>query len=446
MTVRDLGDDDYDVVIVGGGPAGLSAGVRCANEGVKTLLIERSPILTPRICWLAEAREGIEKLRKIGVEVKDIAVDYMDTFRLITRNSKGNKAEGAISAKGYNLLGEKDVACYCVDNQDVERALLNLTDKLGIKDKNGVVGAERKDGIVELKLANGETIKTKILIDASGPLREPSRMLGKEWNPRYMWTAYGFVVRGANIKERLMGGEHTTLCDWWPTLNHGEIGCLWIDPHGDDGAYVFIGTSTILDKRNPFTYGYPPFGLNAKEHAKAYLENVRNSYLNMPEYKDIFKEAKIERDVWGLYTGEWETKPYDSNLLMAGVSAGHGTYWLGAHMQSIIYGWDAGSVAVESIGNDDYSGNFLKKYYGLLKKDCIYNMGLYGYASQLCTRFPWLIGSTMCDMMNYLSDKSWGPPLIHTTAVGKFKFSDYAKVTPSLIPRALKRLSEEVIK
>jgi Dehydrogenases (flavoproteins) len=48
MTVRDLGDNNYEVVIVGGGPAGLSAGVRCANEGVKTLLVEATDILLPK--------------------------------------------------------------------------------------------------------------------------------------------------------------------------------------------------------------------------------------------------------------------------------------------------------------------------------------------------------------------------------------------------------------
>jgi len=65
MTVRDLGDDDYDVVIVGGGPAGLSAGVRCANEGVKTLLIEKDPILKSRKSWVAASKKE-EKLSKIG--------------------------------------------------------------------------------------------------------------------------------------------------------------------------------------------------------------------------------------------------------------------------------------------------------------------------------------------------------------------------------------------
>jgi len=67
MTVRDLGDDDYDVVIVGGGPAGLSAGVRCANEGVKTLLIEKDPILKSRKSWVAASKKGREVVKDWGI-------------------------------------------------------------------------------------------------------------------------------------------------------------------------------------------------------------------------------------------------------------------------------------------------------------------------------------------------------------------------------------------
>ena len=32
---------NYDVVIVGGGPAGMGAGIECAKTGAKTLIIER---------------------------------------------------------------------------------------------------------------------------------------------------------------------------------------------------------------------------------------------------------------------------------------------------------------------------------------------------------------------------------------------------------------------
>ena len=33
--------DKYDVVIIGGGPAGMGAGIECAKTGAKTLIIER---------------------------------------------------------------------------------------------------------------------------------------------------------------------------------------------------------------------------------------------------------------------------------------------------------------------------------------------------------------------------------------------------------------------
>ena len=35
----------YDVVVIGGGPAGMSASVECSKNGLKTLLIERNPFL-----------------------------------------------------------------------------------------------------------------------------------------------------------------------------------------------------------------------------------------------------------------------------------------------------------------------------------------------------------------------------------------------------------------
>ena len=31
----------YDVVIIGGGPAGMGAGIECSKTGAKTLIIER---------------------------------------------------------------------------------------------------------------------------------------------------------------------------------------------------------------------------------------------------------------------------------------------------------------------------------------------------------------------------------------------------------------------
>ena len=48
---------NYDVVIIGGGPAGMGAGIECAKTGAKTLIIERDNrlggILNQCICFEA---------------------------------------------------------------------------------------------------------------------------------------------------------------------------------------------------------------------------------------------------------------------------------------------------------------------------------------------------------------------------------------------------------
>ena len=48
--------DDYDVVVVGGGPGGFAGAVSAAREGAKTLLLEREGCLgggatTMMVCW-----------------------------------------------------------------------------------------------------------------------------------------------------------------------------------------------------------------------------------------------------------------------------------------------------------------------------------------------------------------------------------------------------------
>ena len=54
-------DYDYDVVIVGGGPAGLSAGWAAARNGARVAVLEREEAIgqsvrTSGVTWIREAR------------------------------------------------------------------------------------------------------------------------------------------------------------------------------------------------------------------------------------------------------------------------------------------------------------------------------------------------------------------------------------------------------
>ena len=117
MTVRDLGDNDYDVVIVGGGPAGLSAGMRCSNEGVKTLLVEATDILLPKRSWLVESIAGVEKLKTLGIDETEIATNYVDQIRLTSIHDDSIiTARGGFKNRDFLISSKLNKICQVLFN------------------------------------------------------------------------------------------------------------------------------------------------------------------------------------------------------------------------------------------------------------------------------------------------------------------------------------------
>jgi Dehydrogenases (flavoproteins) len=403
MTVRDLGDNDYDVVIVGGGPAGLSAGVRCANEGVKTLLVEATDILLPKRSWLVESIAGVEKLKTLGIDETEIATNWVDQFRLTSIHDDSIITARAGFREGFKNIDVapfgKGIAGYYMPQDKMAKHLIDRSDGLEIRDKTRVVDVRRKDGYAAAKLSNGNIVKTKILIDASGALREPSRMLGRAWNPKLIWTAYGYTLKVKNL-QLLDMDPHEFICEWGPYVPGAEIQCLWNDPISDDTLDFVVYTATDVTKKNPFPNGIPPLGMDEREHCKQYIMPIYRTFEN--KYKNAIKDSKVVREIYGMRYWNWETKPYDDNLLIAGEAGGQTTFWLGGHIQSLIYGWDAGSAAIESIAQEDYSRKFLKRYYKLLERDCLYNMSVFSFVSIFGTRTSGFFSDVFSDENNYL--------------------------------------------
>ena len=60
---------DYDVVIVGGGPAGLTSGIYCVRRNLKALVVERAALggqvnLTPEIeNWPGDRRPILRRVK-----------------------------------------------------------------------------------------------------------------------------------------------------------------------------------------------------------------------------------------------------------------------------------------------------------------------------------------------------------------------------------------------
>lgn len=90
----------YQVVIIGGGPAGVSAALYLARANIKTAIIENGPGALARAhkienfygiaaSGLRLYAEGLEQAQKLGVDIiqdEVLAVEYFDSFVLTLKN------------------------------------------------------------------------------------------------------------------------------------------------------------------------------------------------------------------------------------------------------------------------------------------------------------------------------------------------------------------------
>ena len=114
--------DAYDVLVVGGGPAGASSAIYAARKGIRT--------------GIAAERFGGQVLDTMGIE-NFISVDY----------TEGPKLAVALEQHVHN---------YDVDVMNLQRAT------------RLVPASESDDGLVEVELANGASLKSKTVILSTG--------------------------------------------------------------------------------------------------------------------------------------------------------------------------------------------------------------------------------------------------------------------------------------
>ncbi len=113
---------EYDVIIIGSGPAGISASLYTARANLKTLIISKGIGILEKVNKIdnyyglektltgEELQEiGIKQAKKLGVEfIKDevVKIDYENTFRVETINNS-YKAKAVIISTGTSRKAPK---------------------------------------------------------------------------------------------------------------------------------------------------------------------------------------------------------------------------------------------------------------------------------------------------------------------------------------------------
>lgn len=196
---------NYDVVVVGGGTAGVSAAVGAAKAGAKTLLIERSPYLGGEATHSGVAAFcGFYSCGGNPVRV----VEGVGSLVLKEMEALGPTVDYIISATGNKNINFQPEYLKC--------AMDNLLEKEQVDSlfHARMIGAEVRDGkIVSICCADDEgefTAEAKTFVDASGDANLVHLAGGET-----MWGGEDGTVQAATLPFRLSNVD--TSCDMTPS-------------------------------------------------------------------------------------------------------------------------------------------------------------------------------------------------------------------------------------
>jgi predicted Rossmann fold flavoprotein len=177
-TVLKKAQTNFDVVIIGGGPAGLMAAISASDSGAKVLVLEKNTELGQKLlisgggrCNITNAdpdhRNFVSKYgRKGNYLFSPFSVfGVPETIKFFNDLGLKTKIEA-----GYRVFPESD------NSADVLNILIKKAKENGVDFKIGVavVKLEKiKDKMITAVLANGEKIKAKNFILTTGGLSRP---------------------------------------------------------------------------------------------------------------------------------------------------------------------------------------------------------------------------------------------------------------------------------
>jgi len=156
-----------DVVVVGGGPAGLATGIAAAASGLSAVVLERRTLPADKACGEGLLPGGVRALEALGAR-RHLDPDGFSPVRAIRWiQEDGSAAEARLPAPGG--LGVRRLA--------LSAALLARAREAGVLVREGaaVEAHRREDDGVVVRLAGGEEVRGRLLVAADGlssPVRE----------------------------------------------------------------------------------------------------------------------------------------------------------------------------------------------------------------------------------------------------------------------------------
>ena len=193
-------DAIYDVAIAGGGPAGTSAAIYLAEQGMSVLLAEQKKFPRAKLCGEFISPECINHFERLGVAESIFAAKGARLIETSFYSRSGNKV-----TVPSNWFGTERAAIG-LSRAEMDRLLLERAKRVGVtvlQEAHGVepiLKAHRVSGMRLKQNEQFEEYRATITIDASGRTRALARKLNtKKERQRARLVAFKAHLQNARV-------------------------------------------------------------------------------------------------------------------------------------------------------------------------------------------------------------------------------------------------------
>ncbi len=318
---------NFDVIVVGGGPAGSSAAYMAAKNGCRVALIEKEKeiaetVRTSGVTWISD-------IEKFGIPEE--CYNPIKKFSFCSPNNSvkisDNIAKAAVLdvRKTYRFLANRAK----ISGSEIFTAT-NVTGV--VKDASG-----KCIGVIAKSKGNQIQFNSKVVIDASGFVS----IIAKELGYVSQWKKFG---AGAEFEVKTEKLEHD---NWWLMVGqeYSPAGYAWIFPTSKNTARIGVGV------------GKPDSDMDPTARLNELLEK------KLGPIKDLGNIEKIEFHYGLIPNDGLSRKTVYDNLILVGDSAGQANpLVLEGIRYAIRFGEVAGKVVADAIKNGDTTETSLNPY------------------------------------------------------------------------------------
>lgn len=147
---------DADVLIVGGGIAGLTAGIHLAQKNVRVILIEKQAYPQQKVCGEYVSNEVLQYLHQLGICVEEANPSQIRRFLFSTVS--GETITSDLPLGGFGLSRS------AFDHLLYRKALLSGVNAV----RNKVTGVQFADDVFSVSTTDGKIYTAKVVIGAYG--------------------------------------------------------------------------------------------------------------------------------------------------------------------------------------------------------------------------------------------------------------------------------------